>query len=67
MATMNRAQALLAIIHKLNDCVVELDNLQAGDVQGRISPVKHELRDALYPITEKIRLIAQLEYMESQS
>lgn len=61
-----RAEALLTIMHHLNNCVVDLDGLQVGDVAGRISPIKHRLRDALFPIVEELRTVAREEYLAEE-
>lgn len=59
----SRAEAIIAIVQDLERCVYQLDALQVGDVKGRISPVKHELMDALRSPVDHIREIAQAEYL----
>lgn len=60
-----RAYALLAVVHQLEEAVFMLDNLQVGDVDGRVSPLKHALRDAIGKITEDIRALAREEYAKT--
>ena len=62
-----RSRALLEVIDMLTDAVNRLDDLQAGDWRNAISPVKHELRDAVSPIAEKIRAIARQEYEDERT
>lgn len=57
-----RAEELIRIIGTLEQAIADLDDLQAGDIKGQISPIKHRIRDALAPEAEKLRAIAREEW-----
>lgn len=61
-----RADALLVIVRDLEACVRRLDALQVGDYQGKVSPIKHTLRDALSAPVERIRELARAEYTDRE-
>lgn len=60
----SRATVFLRIARDAEELVSRLEEIQAGDYQGRVSPIKHRLRDALAPIVEEMRALAREEYLD---
>lgn len=52
--------------HMIEDAIALLDACQSGDWRGQISPVKHALRDATWPLLEQVFKIAQQAYIDEQ-
>lgn len=55
----SRAHRILEAAEKLQEAINILDKCQAGDWRGQISPLKHQLMDAIKPYPDEIRAIAR--------
>lgn len=53
----------MRIVGQFQDAITDLDALQVGDVDGKISPIKWRIRTALRDPLEELRQIAQAEYI----
>lgn len=60
----HRAQAFIELGDRLARLIQDLDNLQVGDYTGRVSPIKHMLKDcgALTALHD----LAKDEYVDTQ-
>jgi hypothetical protein len=61
-----RADLFRAIIRSLQECVYRLDALQVGDLENEVSPIKHQLSEALAAPCMAIAHLATTEYDRSE-
>lgn len=55
----DKARRILNLIRMFTDDIAMVDAEQVGDHLGLISPIKHEIRDVLTPLMEKLRVAAR--------
>lgn len=64
MDKLDRASLLMSLLARMRGIIQDLDSLQAGDVDGEISPIKHRIMDAWAPEAEQLRRIGARYYVE---
>lgn len=64
---MERSEQILHAVELLREAIRTLDNAQVGDWRGQISPIKHQLMDAINPLVDPITAVAYQAYQDEGS